>query len=330
MLRNLLLLCAVSTCAFFAPAAQAQCTDPWINGGFTAWGQRPNGSGNTGECLTTRFGGASWGNYGANAQSILYTWVRNSRVCTDPWIGEAYATEVGRAVNGSGTSGECNTALYGSWSSFANLAANIKAYLARTAPKPVVPVAPPPPQPTGPLQVRLMTPDNQCLGVEFGSSGQGSRIIRWACTTAPDQAFTFYSDGTIHTFNGMCLDDKGGTGKQMDQIETWPCNNTNGQKWSLSNFNLRSAFNGMCINIRGGVYVGNADTILYQCDTESNEKFHWGIYKVRTGTEAPGSFIIAGIANTSGVGIVASGAGNIVASGAGNIVASGAGNMVGK
>jgi hypothetical protein len=110
--------------------AGARCDDPWITQAYREINMPMRGGGSSGDCNIGLYGGAIWGTY-SDPYSTLKTWVVNSKICSDPWIGEAYATEIGRRVNGSGTSGECNIYLYGGgkWSGFPDLASKIKAYL---------------------------------------------------------------------------------------------------------------------------------------------------------------------------------------------------------
>jgi hypothetical protein len=346
MYKRVLLAFAAFTGNLFTQAALAQCSDPWINDAFAKWGQRPNGSGNTGECATARFGGATWGNYGGNAQPVLNTWVRNSRVCSDPWIGEAYASEIGRTVNGSGTSGECNAGLYGSWGSFGALATNIKAYLARNAYKPVTPpVAPPPPPPSPqPTTLRIGSIHlvsglgAKCLGVEGGNMSPKTRLILWNCLNQADQLFKFMPNGQIQAFSGngnLCVDDNTGMGRDGDQIQTFPCSQS-GSKWRMVGHQLVSQ-NNKCIDLRGGahpMYVGNQDAILYTCNGQAQQQFYPGVSTMGSGGMSPGTMspIQPGpftlMISQDGSGVIAQGAGNVIAQGAGNVIAQGAGNVI--
>jgi tetratricopeptide (TPR) repeat protein len=110
--------------------AAVRCDDPWITKAYGAINMPMRGSGSSGDCNIGLYGGATWGAY-SDPYGTLKTWVANSKICSDPWIGEAYATEIGRRVNGSGTSGECNIYLYsgGKWSGFPDLVSKIKTYL---------------------------------------------------------------------------------------------------------------------------------------------------------------------------------------------------------
>jgi endo-1,4-beta-xylanase len=351
------------------PAAFAQqtvnpgpCNDPWISSAFKSMGWRANGSGTAGECAPSRYGGSTWGNY-SNSQGVLNQWVSASRTCTDPWVGEAYTTAMGRAARGSGATGECNTALYGNWgSSFATLINNIRGYQQR--------IAAPAPQPSAPATVQVAISSfhiisamgAKCLDVEGNNTAAGARIIAYNCQTSNfgpgsqfqvNQEFAFTPAGEIRTFVGgtvtMCMEDKGGLLRSMDSVDSWPCNGQQNQKWRFINGQIISV-NGLCLNLRGGTqawYIGNQDAILYACDAEPDEHFFAGVFaangsafnSIQPGNQAtftahsplPSLFV-----GHNGSAIVASGAGNIVstngsnivASGAGNIVASGAGNIV--
>jgi len=353
-LRHSLLLTA-----FFCVSgvsAYAQCADPWVTQSVKAVKGSISGTGAAGDCNPANYGGGHWTTY-ADLLSKVQAHFRASAPapapapapvaagqCTDPWVTQAVRAVKG-SINGSATTGDCNPRNYGGgqWTSYADLQTKVNAYFHPpvAAPAPPPPVAARPVEAAAPAVVRMLVGANQCLGVEGGSYSQGARLIRWACTSAPDQQFRFMPDGTLRTYsgNGLCVDDKGGLGHPNDSIDTWACNGNRGQQWRLQNYTLVSPF-GLCLAIRGGFFVGNADALLSACSgTQNQTVFNWGQDVSRPGAQAvlsgggqlvqPGGFIALQPGTASGAGnIVASGAGNIVASGAGNIVASGAGNIV--
>jgi hypothetical protein len=64
--RKLVLAIAVAagSTAFFSTPAAAQCRDPWITQAIReVTGRAPRGSGETGECTYTQYGGGRWGSY---------------------------------------------------------------------------------------------------------------------------------------------------------------------------------------------------------------------------------------------------------------------------
>jgi hypothetical protein len=111
--------------------APGPCEQSMINSAFMdAFNRLPTGEGNTGECWPDYYGtGAPW-DYQYLVEKVL-----NSKVCGDPWIGQAlleanrrYAMVLDIPVPGVvGHSGLCNTHLYnyGQYSSYVDLRAKV-------------------------------------------------------------------------------------------------------------------------------------------------------------------------------------------------------------
>jgi hypothetical protein len=61
------IIMSVAGCAsslFLSSPAAAQCRDPWISQAIReVTGRAPNGSGESGECRYTQYGGGQWGSY---------------------------------------------------------------------------------------------------------------------------------------------------------------------------------------------------------------------------------------------------------------------------
>ncbi len=120
----------------FIANAAGGCADPWINSAYAeTFGRAPSGSGNAGECNVNVYGGGSWTSYDDLRLKVL-----NSKVCADPWVGQA-VLEANRSVGAvldipvpgvHGQGGLCNTRLYGfgQWSSYVDLQAKARQTLA--------------------------------------------------------------------------------------------------------------------------------------------------------------------------------------------------------
>lgn len=133
-IRTALLALTLAGFGVAAPEAQAQCNqcgDVWINELFkSVHGRCPNGSGkNVGECDINRYGGGSW-----SSKQQLENFIRYSKSCSDPWVGEAVFQVTGRAPRQA----ECNTSLYPRWSSYPDLVSKVRT--AQTAPVAATPV----------------------------------------------------------------------------------------------------------------------------------------------------------------------------------------------
>ena len=360
LLRLLLLACLFA----FIPSAFAQakpaanpgpCTDPWISTALHQFFPSISGSGTTGECAPTRFGNGTWGTY-SGSQQMLTNWVSASRLCNDPWIGEAYVNATGRKINGAGTSGECNPALYGSWgTNFPQLIANVKTYQAKLAATPAAPA-----------KLTLKTVNlvsamgAKCLGFANGTHTPGTQAILWNCGTTADQTFVFTRAGEIRAFAGssfsdayngkaignLCLDVTGGIIAAGRVVMIWPCNGQPNQKWSLRQGQLNTATNyNLCLAITGG-WVGFQVTQLAACNQQPSQRFRWGIAAtpgrstnpIPSGTQTTIGTTIntAAVISNDGGSLISDAGGNIisqdgngiVAQGGGNIVAQGGGNVV--
>jgi len=108
------------------------CNNPWLTAALNSVGRGSAADkGNSGLCNIDRYRAGSW-----NSQAQLNDLVKQAFLCNDPWIGQVYAEQGYSKPNGSGSSGECNPGNYGggSWSSYADLRAKVKAY--KTGPTP--------------------------------------------------------------------------------------------------------------------------------------------------------------------------------------------------
>jgi hypothetical protein len=83
-------------------------------------GRAPSGTGNTGECLTTRYGGGHWSSYTdlVMKTGAAFAWPRGT--CSDSWVVMATLDVKGTLPTGTGTSQQCAPALYngGRWASY--------------------------------------------------------------------------------------------------------------------------------------------------------------------------------------------------------------------
>ena len=97
------------------------CGDAWVTSAIRlVTGRAPNGSGNSGECLTTRYGGGHWVNQTDLAMKVgaAFGWPRGT--CSDSWIVMATLDVKGTLPLGTGTSQQCAPANYsgGHWASY--------------------------------------------------------------------------------------------------------------------------------------------------------------------------------------------------------------------
>ena len=135
--RHLWIAAAILAFAASAFAQSGPCRDPWINQAYQQLYHRaPQGSGATGECNISLYGGGHWSSFAdlenkiraAKGGAPAAPAVAARSGCNDPWINQAYQQMFRRAPQGSGATGECNISLYGGghWSSFADLENKIR------------------------------------------------------------------------------------------------------------------------------------------------------------------------------------------------------------
>ena len=97
------------------------CANPLVTKAITAvTGRAPNGSGNTGACLTTLYGGGQWSNYTDLVMKVGTALRWPLGTCSDAWIIMATLDVKGQLPVGIGTTQQCAPANYsgGSWKSY--------------------------------------------------------------------------------------------------------------------------------------------------------------------------------------------------------------------
>ncbi|TCO44068.1 glucose/arabinose dehydrogenase [Kribbella antiqua] len=113
----------------------------------------------------------------------------------------------------------------------------------------------------------------KCVDVTGNNSSDGTQIELYTCYgNAPNQQWTQYEDGTIHSL-GKCLDARSGT-TSLTPVVLWTCDGSGGQTWvprtDGSLVNLRS---GRCLNAKSGTSTNGTPLIIYTCVNAANEKW---------------------------------------------------------
>lgn len=191
----------------------------------------------------------------------------------------------------------------------------------------------------------------KCLDAEGGGTGNGTRLIGYQCSGAPNQQFVVHADGTIR-LNGKCLDAAGGQGRDGDQIVLWDCHGGANQRWSYAKGQLVGA-TGKCIDLKGarGHWLGNQPAILWSCNGQENQRWVGGRVVAqssagRASTLPSGQLfprdarelwpqadrnsisVSAGVVSAGGANVVSAGGANVVSAGGGNVIAVGGGNVI--
>jgi hypothetical protein len=103
------------------PVNNGLCGDPSVTAAIRLiTGRVPNGTANTGECLTTRYGGGRWTNYTDLVMKVGVAFAWPHGTCADSWIVMATLDVKGTLPTGTGTAQQCAAALYsgGHWASY--------------------------------------------------------------------------------------------------------------------------------------------------------------------------------------------------------------------
>lgn len=321
--RSLLAIAGVAAgvTLFAAPAAHAQCKDPWVTEALkTIHRERGmsdtiNGSGTTGECDTNRYGGGRW-----TSKADLTDHVRLSFACDDPWVAQA-VYDVNRKVTGSGKIGDCNTRTYGSWSSYDSLkqlvSQSASKFPAGTCRDPWITQAvtdyktshglrAPSNRPTGSAE------NGECNMFLYGGGNwanydQLKQLVTARLDVLARQGQSVAADNTIHTRSGdvspsdqLIVDAKG-------NVLSRPSNAA----------------------IQASKLSPAAKQELLSTGTLTNTVAHGGIAAVIAA--GGGNVIAAGggnLASTNGGNTIAAGGGNVIAAGGGNVIAAGGGNVI--
>ncbi|MFE2172013.1 ricin-type beta-trefoil lectin domain protein [Kitasatospora sp. NPDC059462] len=73
-----------------------------------------------------------------------------------------------------------------------------------------------------------------CADIDHGWTGNGTAALLWTCadagSAAPNQQFTFGTDGSLHVL-GKCLDVTGGATANGSPVNLWDCNGSPAQQW---------------------------------------------------------------------------------------------------
>lgn len=325
-------LCA-SMLLMAAATVQAQsCRDPWVTAALRAIGKGgPADTGNSGLCNIDRYHAGHWNNHGE-----LNDLVKQSFLCSDPWIGEIYAeASMGYSrPNGSGAWGDCNPQNYGGghWSSYDDLKNKVYAY------KHPAPAPTPAPRQVAALgsPVVVNNDGGWCI------NAAGDHLVMRPCTGGASQMVTI--DNRIR-INGLCA--QADSRNEGAEIHLRPCSGND----ALQNFSWwsggRIGHNTGYVLAAAGHYFG-FDRPLCLWKDEGRTDQHWrkgNMVYYKPGelfpssvqrVYAPGRNGFAGVVasgggnliSSDGAGVVASGGGNLLSSDGAGIVASGGGNLV--
>ncbi|GLZ78095.1 hypothetical protein Afil01_29020 [Actinorhabdospora filicis] len=97
--------------------------------------------------------------------------------------------------------------------------------------------------------------NGQCLDVQYGNTGNGSRLVTWACDAAkPNQIWDYDDSGRlVNPATGKCVDDPSHFTSPNRQAELWACIDADWQRWDPPRRGeLESAMPGnWCVQVTG-------------------------------------------------------------------------------
>ena len=155
MKKYLIIGCGLLAMGAVSTSYAGNCTDAWVTKAIhEVTGRVPSGSANSGDCNIQNYGQGHWSSYAdlvakvraaqPHAAAPVPTPVQQTGICGDAWVTRAVKEVTGHAPNGSGSSGECSIQRYGngSWSSYPDLVAKVRAANGMTLAQPAAPARP--------------------------------------------------------------------------------------------------------------------------------------------------------------------------------------------
>jgi hypothetical protein len=188
----LAILAAGAALAATPARSDAQCSDRWVtNAILKVTGRAPRGSGNSGDCAITNFGGGHWDNEVDLVGKVIDYFPRALTTSSDGTNG-AYCVSTSGA---SAQTGACDR--------------GYEVFRTRWSPSS---------RPSG--RIVITKSDGTCLT----AAGDGQPVRTLPCDNGPAQDWTFASTGQIESqqFPGKCLDVEGGLGMNR-RVLLWGC-----------------------------------------------------------------------------------------------------------
>ncbi|GAA2486700.1 RICIN domain-containing protein [Winogradskya humida] len=129
--------------------------------------------------------------------------------------------------------------------------------------------------------------NGKCLDVTDGSTANGNLPQTWACSTGPNQTWTYGDDLTLKAL-GKCLDVANGATTDGAAVHMWDCYaGLNSQQWTYnaSTHDLVNVKANKCLDIKDNNQADGAKLQLWTCTGSANQK--WTVNGATTPPTSP-------------------------------------------
>ncbi|GAA2587922.1 RICIN domain-containing protein [Winogradskya consettensis] len=129
--------------------------------------------------------------------------------------------------------------------------------------------------------------NGKCLDVTDGSTANGNLPQTWACSTGPNQTWTYGDDLSLKAL-GKCLDVAGGATTDGAAVHMWDCYaGLTSQQWTYnaSTHDLVNVKANKCLDIKDNNQADGAKLQLWTCTGSANQK--WTVNGATTPPTSP-------------------------------------------
>jgi alpha-galactosidase len=114
---------------------------------------------------------------------------------------------------------------------------------------------------------------NRCLDDPNSSTTNGTQVVIWDCSSAPNQLWTRTSGNQLQVL-GKCLDAYNNQTAPGTKVEIWDCNGQANQQWSInSNGTITGVQSGLCLDVTSGGTANNSPIELWTCNGQNNQQW---------------------------------------------------------
>jgi lysophospholipase L1-like esterase len=112
----------------------------------------------------------------------------------------------------------------------------------------------------------------KCLGVNGGSSANGTAAEIRSCDGSAAQQWSARSDGTLRAL-GKCLDAAGRGTANGTKTQIWDCEGGAHQQWQVYNGGYRNPVSGRCLDDPGSSTTDGTQLVLWDCNGGANQRW---------------------------------------------------------
>jgi O-glycosyl hydrolase len=135
----------------------------------------------------------------------------------------------------------------------------------------IVPVAGPPPPPSGAL---IGVQSGRCLDVPNQSTVNGTQVALWDCNGGTNQSWTQLANGALRVYTNKCLDVIGHATAPGSRVAIWDCNGGANQQWRVNaDGTIVGVESGLCLDV-SGQGTGNGTLVnIFTCNGGANQRW---------------------------------------------------------